>query len=570
MNRILSEVIDEVVPKFNDDVVNGLAQEHMKKAPEFINEIIESAMKSTTPLFEFKGWRMATPEETVDTFLGSKNSASKVDISKSNLYLVLLFSSYNGIDLPPNKLLIPYVGDADTFYVSGNKYHIVPVLTDTVISPSSKAIFIRLLRDKLIFERGMYNIIVNGKRVASQVIYSNIYRNKRDTTNRKGITTPTSVYLLAKYGFKETFRKYSNTEVDIAYDKTLTEEEGVIVYGSTKVYRANNSSTKSYHGHDTKILVPDKEYTLAEKEFIDNVIAGMIYSFDLYPERAKEMVSIINKNDVEKEKKFWIVLLGTLIHNNSYTIDRMYGNALDHMRTIENYLYNYSRDKLASVGIYVNDFFDLIAHILVVYSKLVLESKTYSNNITNRYIDILYYVLYEIILGINTALLEITRKTDKRVLTPQEVTHTLMTKISYRKIYSITSHLSTLFVDYAGDNKYPKLTSVLEMQERGEGVRKGSSGTIPESAKTLSPYDTYMGSLLFLPKKVPSPKMRINPFVKIDVNNGRFIVDDKTHAIMKELEKTFSWSSNATDSEEYRDVEVIEDLDNEEDLISDD
>lgn len=568
MNELLAKVIDEHVPKFTPEVVNGLATEYMPLAPEFIDGVIKSAMKSTTPLLKYEGWRMATPEEMVATLFGAKNTTSKVDMSRSDVYLILLFFSYNGEKLPPNKLLVPYVGEGGTMYISGNKYHTVPVLTDTVISPTNHMTFVRLLRDKLTFNRGMHNIMVDGVRTPAQVIYSNIYRNKKDTTKWSGITTPSSIYLVARYGFKGAFERYVGSSAEIVYDRDLVKKDGWIVYGSTKFKPPRNAS-KTYHGHDAKILIPDNEYTKEQREFIDNCVSGIIYTFDMYPERAKELTDAVNAGNLKKETQYWTIVLGTLIHNNAYSIDRMYGNAVDHMRTVENYMDSYSKDKLENIGIHIDNFFDFIAELFIRYADLLLGSKAYSNNIMNRYIDILYYVVYDIIVGIHTALLEITRKTDKRVLKTQEVAHTMMTKISYRKIFNITSHLSSLFVDYTGDNKYPKITSILELQERGDGVRKGKNDTIPEPAKTLSAYDAYMGSIMFVPKKVPSPKMRINPFVKLDVATGRFGLTAEMEESMRRFESMIS-GSNKEDNLMDNELEFDIDLEENRDLLTND
>lgn len=573
MNDILAKTIDEHVPKFTKEVVDGLATTYIPQAPRFIEEVVKNAMKSATPLLEYRGWREATPEETVAAMMGAKNTVSKIDMSRSDVYLILLFFRYDGVDLPPSKLLVPFVGEGGTMHISGTKYHNVPVLTDTVISPTKDMVFVRLHRDKLTFDRGMYNILINGRRQVSQVIYSDIYRNSRVDGNRSGITTPIIIYLMAKYGFKETFRKYAGIVVDIIYEKpqqgATVSYTGFDVYSSTKLKPAR-SKTKVYHGHDAHILAPsDDDIDNEAKEFIENSAAGIIYTFDMYPQFAKDIVSSIVSGKLDEEKRYWTVVLGTLINNDAFTIDLMYGNAVDHLKSVEHYTDSFIRDRLATIDIHIENFFDLLSVILIRYTSWVLTSKTYSNNIMNRYIDILYYVLYEIIVGIHIALLEITRKTERKVQKPTEVNHILTTKLSYRKIFRVTSHLSTMLVDCAGDNKYPKITSILELQELGDGVKKSKNTVIPEAAKSLSASDVSTGSILFVPKRIPSPKVRANPFMTINVATGRFAPTEEMQRTVQALNTLISGVNRKELSASAAELEIDIDTDDNKDLFDD-
>ncbi len=64
-------------------------------------------------------------------------------------------------------------------YISNTPYHIVPVLSDTVISPDSSKVFLRLLKDKLDFRSSPRNFIVNDEEVLGYVIYTNIVKTAK-------------------------------------------------------------------------------------------------------------------------------------------------------------------------------------------------------------------------------------------------------------------------------------------------------------------------------------------------------------------------------------------------------
>ena len=49
MNDVLAQVMDDFTPRFNAEVMNGLATNSLKTAPEYLDAIIRSSMRSATP-----------------------------------------------------------------------------------------------------------------------------------------------------------------------------------------------------------------------------------------------------------------------------------------------------------------------------------------------------------------------------------------------------------------------------------------------------------------------------------------------------------------------------------------
>lgn len=109
-------------------------------------------------------------------------------------------------------------------------------------------------------------------------------------------------------------------------------------------------------------------------------------------------------------------------------------------------------------------------------------------------------------------------------------------------------------LDSVNDIKYPKVTSILEDQSRGNGVKKGSRGAqdFPESTRQLKGHDLILGSLLFLTKKAPSPRFRINPFLHYDVKTGRILIPEYLAPIVDKVDTMLKGKN------EYTDIEVLE------------
>lgn len=65
------------------------------------------------------------------------------------------------------------------------------------------------------------------------------------------------------------------------------------------------------------------------------------------------------------------------------------------------------------------------------------------------------------------------------------------------------------------------------MQSRGAGVKRGKQNQFPEATKTLRGYALYIGSILFLNKKAPSPMFRSNLFMDYDLWTGRLTIPNE-------------------------------------------
>jgi len=88
------------------------------------------------------------------------------------------------------------------------------------------------------------------------------------------------------------------------------------------------------------------------------------------------------------------------------------------------------------------------------------------------------------------------------------------------------------------------MTSILEDQNRATGVLrtsgKNSNNTLPKNTRILRAEDLVFGSILNLKKKYPSPRFSFNPFVKVDLKTGKFILDKEDQDFINALESKLS------------------------------
>lgn len=467
MNSVLADVIDKTCPKFNKNVTDGTAKQILKTIPEYLDDIIKSSLRSLNPKIPltYEGYRRMTPMEEYKFSLVSDNNKTTYDLAESNIYLTEYVFNFNGERIS-RPLYLPYAQDGNIIRVSNTQYHIIPVLSDTVISPSHDEVFVRLLKDKLTFRSQVRNFILNGERVPGKIVHTNIVKtntmNIKDNIGRP--LTPVSLYLLSKYGFRKCMERYSGIKDYVVTNGSVDDlRNDYNVFESTKLKPRSLKETV-YVGHDVKICIPKKHKIT---HYLENFIYGMIYALDILPNDGEDFIKVYMSENIRQETLFWRIMLGRIVYKNTFSVDRIIEDMMDHMDNLNGYLDNLIKTKLEENGIIVNNFFDLLAVILENYNTWLIKSKEYNSDIRNRYIDILYYIMYDIIVGFNKVILALNKRVGKKAtLSQREVLKILSNELSTKKIFSIcrssAQSLALLTVDSSLDFKYPKITVILE------------------------------------------------------------------------------------------------------------
>lgn len=531
MNNVLAEILDTNVPRFSKKVTEGVAEEILKYVPTYLDNIIKDSIKSIPGSLDlvYEGYRILSPEEEYDKLFTSKDNKIPFDLASSDIYLIEMIFRYNGQPIV-RPIYLPYSSRGNLFKVSGVIYHIIPVLSDTVISPSFKEVFVRLFKNKLSFKNVSKSFILNGNKIHGHMIYSNIFRvNTSYLYDRIGNQfVATALYPVAKYGILSTLAMYTDIDKIIITDTDDVSEyrnDKWNVYESYKV-KPRGLKTEGYVGHNVKFIVPNIK--TKNQQFLDNLIYGLIYTLDVLPEHSSELVELFNNNNVEDEKFYWKVMIGRIAYRNAYSVNRIINDIEEHFISLEGYIDSLIKAKLAEANIYVNNLFDLLVVILENYNIWLIHSKEYNSDINNRYIDILYYLFYETIVGFNRVTLAVTKRLSRKEPSFKEINKIFQDEMRTKSVYKLTksseTNLAIGLAESTSDLIYPKITAVLEDQSRGNGVNRGNKTQFPESTKTIKGQDLIIGSLLFLTKTAPSPRFRTNIFMDYNIWTGKLNV----------------------------------------------
>ena len=95
--------------------------------------------------------------------------------------------------------------------------------------------------------------------------------------------------------------------------------------------------------------------------------------------------------------------------------------------------------------------------------------KDYNSDLNNRYIDMLYYLAYDLILGFNKVIIGINKRASKKAeVSVKEIRKLMDNELTSRKIFGLVkssaTNLAIMLADSVSDIKYPKITSMLEDQ----------------------------------------------------------------------------------------------------------
>lgn len=542
MNDVLANVIDTTSPKFNKNITDGSVKQVLQLIPSYLDNIFKSSIKSLSNKIPLKyiGYRRMSPDEELKRLILSDTNKVRYDIAISDLYVVEYLLEYDG-EIISRPLYLPYTTKGNIIRVSGAHYTLIPVLSDTVISPSHKEVFVRLLKDKIIFKRHIINFVVNGEKIPGQVIYADIIKTKsivKETLVNR-VVTPMSLYLLGEYGIEHVMKKYVNTDkYFITVGNVDKYKDTHNIYETTNIKSGYNKEAY-YTGSNIKFCI-DKSVEITH--FLENFIYGFLYVFHVMPEHTDDFLDVYTTKNVKDELLYWRILLGRIAYKNSFSIDRICQDMNEHFDSLQGYLDNLIKDKLADNGVFLENFFDLLVYLMDNFNMWLINNKDYNSDISNRYIDILYYILYDIIIGFNMIILTINKRASKKQdkLSYKEVSkiisNELKTRLIFNLVKSSTIKLCAQLTESTIDIIYPKITALLEDQSRGTGVKRGSKTTFPESTKTLKGHDLYIGSLLFLNKQAPSPRFRSNLYMDYHLYTGKLLIPDGIKDTIKLLD----------------------------------
>lgn len=574
MNSVLAKCIHKSCPAISKTVAEGTVKSLFNSAKDYLDNIFRDSIRKLNSKIDLQyvGCEEMTPEEYYEFCFKLNGTNQSFDIARSDVYAVYFVFRANGETIRKG-MLMPFCNDGNIMTISGTKYVVSPVLSDSVISPKQSEVFVRLLSAKVNFFSTYRNLIENGISRRYPMVHTPIIKSGNVPGPLGEVDSSISLQLVCKYGFYGVFKRYiANPEKDIKRykrqltigdgndffitDREITQEDRNKYNIFESIYKNKNELPPKVKNlrpdeplfpHEVKILI-NKEIEITN--FIRHFVGGLIYTIDAYRYLKIQLLANIREQEKEngnedahqEECKIWRYMFGQIIYKGNYTYAKIKEEVDTHMLFLDGCVDTLIIDKLKDVNVHVNNYYDLAQYIMSEFTTITKSAQTINSDLKNKYIDVMYYIFYEYILNFNKTIRKLNRKVvkaklenSKESLTANEINEAFKEEFKYFVIFGLTRggrncgmNLNLRVADYTGDLKYPKCTVILEDQSRGEGVKQPiGKQRFPDVCETIKGQDTWLGSIFNLMKEVPSGRLKVNLYLQYDPDTGAIIIPEE-------------------------------------------
>lgn len=532
-HSVLAKACAILTPAMNPDIMRGLATVHLEGALDYIDSVARRNFHDCVPGLVYLGYERCTTEEEYREWTRIRVNRRQFEFAESYIYMIkLLFGLQVGDKIMPFKpkyIQIPYCTDGGLIKLGGTLSHIRPVLTNKVISPGHKSLFVRMLGTRKNFYRMGYSIKADGETMTTFVVHAPIY-DAKSTKKGLGQATTRAVscmthYLLLKYGYSETFKRYLGHVPVVGYPEEITPER----YPASDWVIVSTAHTQAKPSGYVESLYISSKIRLAVRRDQWNqgtisMISELFYVIDHFPTAKVE--------DFDKPAS-WLIFMGYILVGGQYTMARIFSQMNEHLASLDDFVDEFASDKLSEKGYTIETFYDLAAMLTVKFPDLLAENDR-SGNIYEKYYDVMYHVMRPITYAFKNTRHALQRSAKR--LNPghgseahgvlyNSLEQVLIRKLNSGAIFSRSGDKSVLeTVAYCGDQWYPRITSKVSEQEKDGG----SGGRRSNENDHLDVSMIEGGSLLFLQKgDNPTPTANINMYATIDHRTGSIIPNPK-------------------------------------------
>lgn len=507
-------------PKFNEDVVKGLATIDVKYAKEYVDTIINCGVSQYPEGFQYLGSERCSPLEEYNVITKSRNGPNRVfDLARSDVFLVKYLFRAQGKDLPPVYMYLPFVRQAGMLYITGKQFAVSPVMGDIAFSISENDVFIRMPRAPVTFNRSMSHFVIDGVRTSKYVIWSPLHnkggkksKNRSNTIYLGRVQSTLAHYLFCKHGFYETFERYTNAQPIVMREKDLDREiypeEDYVVCTSAKNKPPGLRGRREYAqiATDLCVVVKREHFT----PLVSSLINGFFYVIDHFPD------DILDPADIG-DKDTWMVFMGFIQWGDEPSRGKLVEDVKAHLKSLDGYVDHEVKKTLMEVEVYCEDLYDLMIHIMLNMHDMLEQNATHVASLYNKRLEVLRYLLRNINNAMFEFLFKITSNT-KKVLGYKDYEDILRTYFKPRLIHGITTgseHPEVSSVSNPSDNLFFKITSVIVQQSDMHGRGKSQETKPVGPTMFLDASYAEVTGFCSLPKSNPIGNSRLNPCVKL-------------------------------------------------------
>lgn len=563
--RTLAKFIADKAPRMTREMVEGICYHRINKAIDYIDNFIKySCSSKTNTHLQYLGYRELLPKEEIK-FLFNKTSKVIYDIAENDIYLVeFMFKYGNEENVRKYQFYLPYMNKGNIIHLSGNNFLVMPILSDKVISIGDKIIFINILTAKYSFTRTYFSVTVNDRFNRVSIVNTELYKNQvkklEDTTKAN---TTVMHYLLANYGYSKAMQILLGFIPKPVYDYSK---------GDKTVIKSSGNPPHGYIKNKTLYTPSSIKFVIENDQYNEDVlycIGNIFYIIDNFP----ESISI----DELDNTRVWKRLLGEIIHSGNHGLSYLSEKINAHFNDLNSNFDTITINKLKDIGVTSNSLIELLGIIFKNFNKWIMNAEVRSLYHNKTY-EVESFILSHLTSRITRIVLDINKeelRVNSNMLESKTVDKIFKKYFVTRAIFSIKKEKQYVTsIEYSGDHLYPKNTAMVIQQESDFVNINDTNVNTSERKKIVASMST-IGSILGLSKKNPTPIVRLNPYVNIDLKTGTILPHPVYNEIVEKTDRLLAnivLSDSVDDKDEHVTDLVIEvtDLEVEDESSNDD
>lgn len=485
----------EDTPEFNPILKEGIAVRQLKHVESNIDKLFQVLSAEFPVGMTYEGGRRCTVQESYREKTRFKNGGCSYDIATSYFYMMRYDFAYRGVPLEPRYVYLPYVDKMGMMYISDSQYQVVPVLSDRRLTVDKDSIFIHPLRAKITIKRMECPVAINGViNQISRIPYSTLYHLSPE---QEKLARPIKMecvlvhYLLCRHGFKGTFQKYLGIEPVVGTMADITAahyppEEWTIFnsnyYGTISIPEGLDAAERNAYRAPTIAIA-------VRNEQVDEVVKSYITQFFYIVDRFHDYIQPeYLMYDHEAEKRRWIIMLGAAVLSKNLSAGRLAIDFEDHIKSLNRYIDIISRDRFKSIGIEVDDLYDLFDLVVREADQWIMNGRRNLSSIYDKELNVIDYVLNpltEMIVTMTFALVSDAKKKIPGRTSDEEVRSIIektMRKLKPGALYRLTGESGAVVtMNNPGDNRAFKTIMLPQIKSKKNGKRPKNEEAVLKS-----------------------------------------------------------------------------------------
>lgn len=367
--------VSEVCPKFNKSALRDFVADNIDNAPAFAAMVLQEGFKIIDADVEFISYRILSPEERVKFDLKkttSKNTRPKIPMTVSHLRLVEYTVRFQDTFIQ-SRIYLPYLYE-DMLFMGDKRQVVRKVLLEKTFSriqeKGKDGLSVSPIRVNLPFDRRRTHRIfsyVTGQDYTHFIVTAGLYHG---TITKKISETTILHYMLAKFGFSQTKKKFGFTSADVSFVGEVGTDTDVYDYFSARKDDPNTNKDKA-------LFLKVKRTVLADdlsRKFIVNLM------YVLAPFNIQDI-----DNVYVEQGSIWKTILGMLTMTDPTEV-KGHSNAIVHLRSVDHFIDPITKKRFVDFGIPINDTYDLLVYIFINIDRYMVENL--SQDVYNSRLDV--------------------------------------------------------------------------------------------------------------------------------------------------------------------------------------